>query len=201
MRPLFVAASLFFPVAVLALKAPTAAEVADLNRDLSVIKGIYRCIRAAVRLACSNPDEFRRQASAGKIIAAGLESGEIFSRFASDENEVGWKSLKVKPNECEEYVFDRLLRNDRLTSTAELNSWAEQFRAEHPGLLKRLATSLDEFFSSTDGYQESENDDRSASGSGAAGTQPSSRPPAQGSVRHSPTSWTSLNQLKGLAGQ
>lgn len=119
----------------------------------AVRRAAYRFIKTAAGLACSDPEAFDSQSQDGQIVGAGIDEPYLSSYLMQDENEVGWKSLGVKPNGCQKDVIEKLINSSGPVAPGVIAGWARAYRDAHPSLLRRFATSLNELFESKGDYQ------------------------------------------------
>lgn len=163
----------------------------------------YRYIKTAAGLACSDPDGYARICGEHRILDADIDADSLSSLLSEDVNRVGWHSLGEHADDCQEDLIRRIASARNLVPAAALGPWAREYRDSHPGLLKRLTTSLDEFASAISDWTrargESPSETRDAR-RGRENERPERPEPGEPPQRHSPDNWGSLNSLRGLAG-
>lgn len=169
----------------------------------AAVRAAYQYLKTAAGLACSDPEAFQRESEGGAVISVGINDLDFGSFLSSDINEVGWKSLGVKPNACQEAVMRQMIHTRGQVSPGTVAMWANAYRNAHPSLLKRFATSIGEFFEVKAGYVEETSRAESSywsSSSGSSSSQPKQAPEERQSQSR-PTEYTGGNREREAAGR
>lgn len=116
-------------------------------------RAAYRYIKTAAGLACADPRAFASQAQGGAVVSASVDELAFSSYLSQDINEVGWKSIGVKPNDCQREVMNKIIYSRAPVGPSDIAGWALAYRNAHPTLLKRFATSVGEFFETKGSYE------------------------------------------------
>lgn len=106
----------------------------------------WNYIKAAVGLACSDPDAFSNQIQAGKIVNADIGNDDLWFYLSGAESEVGWESLSKGVNPCQDSIVNQMLSANSPVPASWILTWAKQYRESHPGLIERFTTTLSDFF-------------------------------------------------------
>lgn len=169
----------------------------------AAVRAAYQYLKTAAGLACADPEAFQRESEGGAVISVGINDLDFGSFLSSDINEVGWKSLGVKPNACQEAVMRQMIQTRGQVSPGTVAVWANAYRNAHPSLLKRFATSIGEFFEVKAGYVEEASRAESSSASSSSGST-SSEPkqaPEERQSQSPPREYTGGNREREAAGR
>lgn len=165
----------------------------------AAVRAAYHYLKTAAGLACSDPEAFQRESEGGVVISVGINDLDFGSFLSSDINEVGWKSLGVKPNACQEAVMRQMIKTRGQVSPGTVAVWANAYRNAHPSLLKRFATSIGEFFQVKAGYvEETSRAESSSSSSGSTSSEPKQAPEERQS-QSPPSEYTGGNREREAA--
>lgn len=131
-----------------------AAFMARIAARDAAVRAAYQYLKTAAGLACANPDQFLRESQGGAVISAGVDQLDFSNFLSSDINEVGWKSIGIKPNDCQEEVMRKMIYSPGPVGPAAVAAWASAYRNAHPGILKRFVMSVNDLFESKGSYEE-----------------------------------------------
>lgn len=130
-----------------------AAFMARIAARDAAVRAAYQYLKTAAGLACANPEQFLRESQGGAVISAGVDQLDFSNFLSSDINEVGWKSIGIKPNDCQEEVMRKMIYSREPVGPATVAAWANSYRNAHPGILKRFVTSVNDLFESKGSYE------------------------------------------------
>jgi hypothetical protein len=172
-------------------------EVRASEEQFADLKRRWRYLRVMTDLACSDPDSLERLGRAGQAPGVSLENLDLDWVMNYPEPELA--SLPSS-NPCEIYVLTAIKNANGLTSGASMIATARSYRSEHPGHIRKFATSVGDFLAAVISVFPSLPSGGGTSGGGAASDQARSDHTPSRDARHSPDNWSSLNQLRGISG-
>lgn len=201
-------------------RARDAAQERERVEHFAEMRRRWEYLKTMTGLACSNPDALERLGLEGKV--PGVSISDLDLEWEMSRTEGMGKKERPVVNSCQKYILSSVRNSNDLVRGRELLAWAREYREQHPSLLARFTTGIGDLFSAmgeagdgggnysnagarrtgSTGYVQTDADreqwQRSMEAQRLAGEEAAA--PVHEVFRHSPDNWSSLNQLRGIAG-
>jgi hypothetical protein len=157
-------------------------------RRQSLLDAEWDYLRTLVGYACSEPGDLGTLNDQGRVAGVTLEEMSLRAYVASD---------RPPMSGCETQIFSKILASDGATSIRSLVGWGVTYRSEHSFhvALKRLLDKMREYGAEV-GRAASSTNTLPSGGEDSSSSGPSSAPSRSST---SPSDWSSLNQVRGIA--